>query len=444
MEQQQQQPPQPPSSPITKTANITASNVLNQGIQNAVGVTRSTSTGSGGGSTVMSGNSGTAGSGTQGSLGNTSGTNNNNVRQNSMGSEVSNSFRSSSNPSPLNTPRNIPTNFANVGGVNQPTVPSNNPPPTNVAPPPWPTTTNNNPNNNNPNIPTSPQRSTQQPSIAAAVTMTPMRQIPSSSTQQSDKIPAGSISAGNTPLHGNTNTNFIRQQPTQSSNSGSGSAGSVGLQPPILISDTSLSFPQLSLSMTKSGEKLFSSGAAPNQGGGRISDGSGGTTVASSTGEQFNRSATDTSVLLGLEELERQQAHVEQRRAEEQQRVAAAEEQQRIQQQQQLQQQQQQIIQGQGQGGQAQMNQLTPRGLPPLAPTSTQQQSQQQRPNTTGDVPNQIQILEDSDENTLLSSEAGGASKSEMKRVVSIEKLRGSVSTVSSFIYFVIYGDWDK
>ena len=112
--EQQQQPPQPPSSPITKTANITASNVLNQGIQNAVGVTRSTSTGSGGGSTVMSGNSGTAGSGTQGS--NTSGTNNNNVRQNSMGSEVSNSFRSSSNPSPLNTPRNIPTNFANVGG----------------------------------------------------------------------------------------------------------------------------------------------------------------------------------------------------------------------------------------------------------------------------------------------------------------------------------------
>jgi len=160
-------------------------------------------------------------------------------------------------------------------------------------------------------------------------------------------------------------------------------------------------------------------------------------TTITTTGGEFNRSTTDTSVLLGLEELERQQAHVEQRRAEEQQRVAAAEEQQRIQQQQQLQQQQQQIIQGQG--GQAQMNQLTPRGLPPLAPTSQHPHNQQQqRPNTTGDVPNQIQILEDSDENTLLSSEAGGASKSEMKRVVSIEKLRGSVSTVSSFIYFVI------
>ena len=435
MEQQhQKQQQQPPSSPITKTANITASNVLNQGIQNAVGVTRSTSTGSGGGSTVMSGNSGTAGSGTQGS--NTSGTNNNNnVRQNSMGSEVSNSFRSSSNPSPLNTPRNIPTNFANVGGS---TAPSNNPPPTNVAPPPWPTTNNNNPNNN---IPTSPQRSTQ-PSIAA-VTMTPMRQIPSTTQPSDNKIPAGSISAGNTPLHGNTNTNFNPNntipQPTQN-NSSSGSGA--GLQPPILTSDTSLSFPQLSLSMTKSGESLFSSGAPPtsNQGG-RISDGSGGGTTAASSagGGEFNRSTTDTSVLLGLEELERQQAHVEQRRAEEQQRVAAAEEQQRIQQQQQLQaQQQNQIIQGQGQ---AQMNQLTPRGLPPLAPTSThqhQQSQQQQRPNTTGDVPNQIQILEDSDENTLLSSEAGGASKSEMKRVVSIEKLRGSVSTVSSFTYFVI------
>ena len=223
--------------------------------------------------------------------------------------------------------------------------------------------------------------------------------------------------------------------------------------------------------MTKSGESMFSGSNTNAQLHASLqSIGSGATT-------------TDSSVLLGLEELERQQASVERKRAEEQQRYMEEQQAQHersvrqqvvaVQAQQQLMGAGAQGMQGQGMGGsqqqiqgQSQMGRqqimqqqgahsqqqpTTPRGLPPLAPTSShsylqnqqqqhsteipQQQNQQRRPTSapisTSDVPHQIHVLED-DEDTLLSSADGsGIKKQELKRVVSIEKLRGSVSTVS-------------
>jgi len=124
---------------------------------------------------------------------------------------------------------------------------------------------------------------------------------------------------------------------------------------------------------------------------------------------------TDSSVLLGLEELERQQADVERRREEA-----------KIQLQQKQQQQQQQ-------------SQQQALGLPPLPPSMYRPSSAPTYPESTSKhhdaVPSQIHLL-DGDEDTILSSDvpggaSGGGGKGDLKRVTSIEKLRGSVSVVS-------------
>lgn len=211
--------------------------------------------------------------------------------------------------------------------------------------------------------------------------------------------------------------------------------------------------------MTKSGESLFSRGspigannlaAAANNSNTSNAQGTGNTTAGSNLTASQGTTLTDSSVLLGLEELERQQADVEKRRAEKQlaeQRAAQLAQQQP--QQQQLQ-----------QGGHPRHS----AGLPPLAPSSGPAQFppgmlQQLRPTSAPagvgggpgasshnkDVPSQIHLLEgdDEDAHTILSSDVapgggGGERNKELKRVVSIEKIRG----VSYFVHlFLVWRD---
>eukprot|EP00571_Detonula_confervacea_P017797 CAMPEP_0172297356 /NCGR_PEP_ID=MMETSP1058-20130122/413_1 /TAXON_ID=83371 /ORGANISM="Detonula confervacea, Strain CCMP 353" /LENGTH=338 /DNA_ID=CAMNT_0013006503 /DNA_START=136 /DNA_END=1149 /DNA_ORIENTATION=- len=330
MEQQQQQQQQQPS-PVRGIATATANAALAAGITSTLGVTRSTSIESQSASSIGN-RSNTSASVGGGSI---------------AGGSHNNSFRTS----PLTTPRlqstavaavagGVPP-FPNVGARNAaaPAAAAGGAHPV-VAPPPWPISA------------TTPQRASaaQQSAIA---NMTPAR----SSSQNAMPL------ASSPQLVVATQSNSTMPPP-----------------PPVLMSENSrtLSFPtqpSLSLTMTKSGESMFS-----------IDNNS---SVANNA---------DSSVLLGLEELERQQAHVEKRRAEkhlaEQRRMA---------------QQQQQMGGG---------------GLPPLAPTSnivypTQNDnrgptsfghgSSQQYPKSAphsemqhGAVPSEINLFED-DEDTILS-----------------------------------------
>jgi hypothetical protein len=130
--------------------------------------------------------------------------------------------------------------------------------------------------------------------------------------------------------------------------------------------------------------------------------------------------ADSAAVLLGLEELERQQADSEMRRArqrqdEERGRLAAMA----------ASQQQQQHHRGGG-------------GLPPLCPSPHPPGGAPPRPQSAASaaVPSQIHLFEDDEDTTLSAGEAGDrVDKEVLRRSVSIEKLRGSVQVVSFFSF---------
>ena len=213
--------------------------------------------------------------------------------------------------------------------------------------------------------------------------------------------------------------------------------------------------PQLSLS--KSGDTLASNPTVTPVGGGVGGRGSSSRTNNNTGRGSINSATADTSVLLGLEELERQQADLEKRRADNLAREVQKLREKEIRQYDEL-----QKRNDQRSGGPS----FSSSGLPPLAPmgsnsahgmTTSSSYSQHQREQYgTGDeyynnnnnnnshvrrrtanevnVPSQIH-LSDEDEDTALSSDiAGKDGKDSLKRVTSIEKigkLRGQMSVVS-------------
>jgi len=310
---------------------------------------------------------------------------------------------------------------ANATGSNAP-----NAPPVGVAPPPWPTSSSSSQQQPQPQLPTgrpSPTRSAS-PHTIQATSHDPQHEGGGSNTPSSNPF--------TTPTTTNNNNN---NNPTLQQSAGSGPA-----PPPPMLGD---GYPQgsLSLSMTKSGDTLFSGGSNVT------SSGPAGTSAnANSTNNTASNTAVaDTSVLLGLEELERQQANAEKRKAE---RLHAEQQQHQQHQHQQQHQQQQPPPPGAPSSG--------PRGLPPLAPGAPSSSGHPPRPlsapnaavfharaqrharhHSQPGVPSQIHLNDEDDaddDDTLLSSDAaaggsgGGNSKGDMKRVVSIEKLKGSVT----------------